>query len=301
MIRLFGAAALIAAHLSLGVVPVTGKTAVSGMVPPAEVNGWKPKSADRAFHGKQLYDYIDGGAELYLSYGFAGLLSRVYVRAGQPDITLDFFDMGSSPNAFGVFSQSREKIEKDAGQGSEYGAGQMTFWKDRYYVSIMGQDDTPEVKKAIFALAKRIADMIPGEGPLPAILDRLPGGGLVPESVRYFHHHAWLNSHYFIADKNILHINEKTEAVLAKYGRGMQRTVLLLVEYPNEKELRAALDEFTKQYLHGLGERGTVRIEDGRWTACRYSGRLLAVVFNAPDEADALRLIGGVKGVSDKK
>ena len=277
---------------------MANNTVRSGVAPPAGVNGWKANAPDRSYRGKQLYDYIDGGAELYLSYGFTLLLSRVYSRAGQPDITLDLFDMGGSRNAFGVFSQSREKIEKDAGQGSEYAAGQMTFWKDRYYVSIMGQDDTPEVKKAIFAMAKAIAAMIPDDGPLPDILDLLPRRGLVPESVRYFHHHAWLNSHYFIADRNILHINETTEAVLAKYGGGMKRTVLLLVEYAGERELRAARDEFAKAYLAGLNGRGAVRTEDGRWTACRSAGRLLGVVFNAPAEADALRLIGSVRGLS---
>ncbi|OHD62866.1 MAG: hypothetical protein A2176_06935 [Spirochaetes bacterium RBG_13_51_14] len=264
------------------------------VVAPAEINGWKA-TGERKYRKRQLYDYIDGGAELYLSYGFNSLASRDYTRPGQPDITLDCFDMGSSHNAFGVFSQSREKIEKDAGQGSEYASGQMIFWKDRYYVSIMSQKETAESKRAVFALARSVADAIPNEGPLPAILNLLPKGELAPESVRYFRHHVWLNSHYYISDQNILRINEKTDAVLAKYGRGLRRTVLLLIEYPDDTEVRLAREDFTERYLPEIVGRRAVRIEDGTWTACDSNGRVFVAVFNASTEQAALRLIDAVR------
>jgi hypothetical protein len=262
---------------------------------PDEARGWKAMDTDHRYKGQELYDYIDGGGELYLSYGFKLLVSRKYSKPGQPDIILDFFDMGSSRNAFGVFSQSREKIEKDAGQGSEYAAGQMIFWKDCYYISVMSQAETPESKKAVFELAHKVADMIPGEGQLPDIISRLPSRGLISESIRYFRHHAWLNSHYFIADQNILHIHEKTEAVLAKYGKGLSRIVLLLIEYPDEKEAGAAKKDFIKYYLPETAGGRSVRIEDGTFAACELSGALLIAVLNAPSERSALRLIDDVK------
>lgn len=270
------------------------------VMPPPEVNGWKAAPGDHLYQGRQLFDYIDGGGELYISYGFRSLVSRKYARSGRPDITLDLFDMGSSRNAFGVFSHTREKIEKDAGQGSEYSDGLMIFWKDRYYVSIMSQKETPEVKKSIFELAGKIARSIPNEGPLPPILDLLPRKGLVPESIRYFRHHVWLNSHYYIADRNILHIDDTTEAVLAKYGAGPKRTVLLLVEYPDEKAARLAHDDFTKTYLPELAGVGAVRIEDGTFTACRRRGRLVSAVFNAPSDASALQLIDEAEKAAEK-
>ncbi len=270
---------------------MTQKNPEASRLAPAESNGWKAAAEDRLFQGRQLYEYIDGGAELYISYGFKYLFSRTYTRPGQPGITLDLFDMGRSQDAFGVFSQSREKIERDAGQGSEYAAGQMIFWKDRYYISIMGQGETVELKKAVFEMAGKISNDIPGEGPLPTIIERLPGKDLVPESVRYFHHYVWLNSHYYIADRNILRINKKTDAILAKYGRGMKRTVLLVVEYADEKEMELARADFMKHFLPDAAGRRAVRIEDGTWTACGSRGRHLAVVFSATAEAKALRLI----------
>jgi hypothetical protein len=291
---------LVAVQLFTGASVMAQPTQREVILLPAVANGWKAIPGDHRYQGRQLFDYIDGAGELYISYGFRSLVTRKYLRPGQPDITLDLFDMGSSRNAFGVFSQSREKIEKDAGQGSEYAEGQMIFWKDRYYVSIMGQKETPEVKKAIFELANKIADSVPNEGALPTILGLLPQNGLVPESIRYFRHHVWLNSHYFISDKNILHIGEKTEAVLAKYGRGPKRTVLLLVEYPEEKEVSSAREDFTKNYLPDIAGRRVLRIEDGSWTALGQYHQLLAVVFNAPTEKAALQLIDNI-GKETKK
>ena len=85
----------------------------------------------------------------------------------------------------------------DLGQGSEYAAGLLTFWKDRYYVSILAYPETPATRDIVFQLGRAIAGAIPNEGPLPPILDRLPAEGLMPETVRYFHHYIWLNSFLF--------------------------------------------------------------------------------------------------------
>ena len=286
---------LIAALFLTGASALPKKKQHAAIQLPSEAHGWKAKAGDRIFRGAELYDYIDGGGELYLSYGFKTLLSRKYTRPGQPEITLDLFDMGSSRNAFGVFSHSREKIEHDAGQGSEYGAGQMTFWKERYFVSLMSRKETAEAKKAIYEIAKKISETIPRQGPLPAILGLLPQKGLVPASVRYFRHHVWMNSHYFISDKNILHIDDSTEAVLAKYGRGPERPVLLLIEYASERKAVLARDNFIKHHPAGAAPEGAVRDKKGKWTAFGLYGRRTAVVFNAVSEKAALELIDAVK------
>jgi len=191
---------------------------------PDELLGWRTVPDERVVYDREsLYDYIDGGAELYLSYGFHHLASCKYVQLDEPDIVVDLFDMGTSQNAFGVFSQSREVIEDAFGQGSQYTEGLLLFWKGRYYVSILASPETGRSKDAVFELARTIASAIPDEGPLPDVLARLPREGLVEESVRYFRHYIWLNSHYYVADENILHIEDTTHAVLAKYRRDGDR------------------------------------------------------------------------------
>ncbi len=263
---------------------------------PDNIQGWNIAENDRTYNPETLYDYIDGGAELYISYGFNEVLSRRYTKDEQPDIVVDIFDMGNSYNAFGTFSHSRETLDRTFGQGSEYAQGQLLFWKDRYFVSILTFPETAESKEAIFQLARKIEGAIPGEGPLPQILDLLPQKSLVPESIRYFHHYIWLNSYYYVADQNILHIDEKTDALLAKYGEQKKRSLLLIVKYQNDEDATTALNNFVQYYMPEHSGAFVVQIEDGTWTACQKIANFLLVVFNGPGKEEALQLIEEVQG-----
>jgi len=262
---------------------------------PEEIKGWKVAQEDRIYDRDTLYDYIDGGAELYLSYGFKRVVSRTYSTSGRPDVVVDLFDMGTSQEAFGVFSHGMETVDDMFGQGSLYTEGMLLFWKDRFFVSILAFPETPESKRAVLELSRTIETAIPEEGPLPEILALLPQQGLVRESIRYFHHHVWLNSHYFIADQNILHIDERTDAVLARYGEPEKRCLLLLVNYRNEHDAQRAYEDFATHYLPELSQDRIVQIEDGTWTACQRTGALLALVFNASTKDRASRLMQAVQ------
>ena len=268
---------------------------------PGRVAGWAAAGEDQIYTADNLFEYIDGGAELYLSYGFSSVLARKYTREGEPDIMVDLFDMGSSENAFGVFSHSRESIDSAFGQGSQYTKGLLLFWKDRFYVSILASPETRASKPAVFALARSIEAQIPNEGPLPAIIEYLPQDSLIAESVRYFHHYIWLNSHYFVSDENILHISDHTEAVLAKYKDGGERWYLVVVEYPSDMEARLARTDFAIRYLPELGLESVAQIEDSTWAGCRGTGSILAVVLSAPSREIALGLLDEVQAVIEAK
>jgi hypothetical protein len=262
---------------------------------PRAVGDWRVTEPDQSYDRENLYTYIDGGAELYLSYGFKKVINRKYSDPGQPQIVVDLFDMGTSQNAFGVFSYSREVVDNTFGQGSQHTEGSLLFWKSHYFVSILASPETIESKKAIFDLAEQIDGAIAEEGSLPEILTYLPQQSLVEESIRYFHHYIWLNSHYYIADWNILHIDDKTDAVLAKYGEPEERHILLLVKYLADKDAKIAFDDFAVNYLPELSRDRVIQIEDGTWTGCQLNGNLLIIVFSASTEGRAIRLIEAVQ------
>jgi hypothetical protein len=98
-----------------------------------------------------------------------------------------------------------------------------------------------------------------------------------------------------VAQENILHINENTDVLLAKYGDQERRYFLLIVKYPTEKETAIAYEDFVKNYVPELSETLVVRIEDGTWTGCRLIEDHLIIVFNAPTEDQALYLIEEVQ------
>jgi hypothetical protein len=261
---------------------------------PETIDGWTKTGPPRLYAPGNLSDYIDGGAELYLSYNFRNALSVKYKDSAENEIAVDIFDMGTSYDAFGVFAHTREAIETALGQGSEYGGGLLTFWKYRYYVSILAYPETAAVKEAVFKLGRAIAGAIKSEGPLPPILALLPSENLMPETVRYFHHYIWLNSFHFVSNENILDIGGDTPAVLAKYRRAGSTMFLLLVRYPDAVRAEAAAAQFRDRLLGGA-EDGMLRLKEGSWTGIQRRGDLVSVVFNAPDAAALRKILAEIK------
>jgi len=258
---------------------------------PAGVSGWKKAAPPETYDKTNLFDYIDGGAELYISYNFQKLLTVRYMGAGDEEIVIDIFDMGNSYNAFGLFSHGRERDDGLTGQGSEYNAGLLTFWKDRYYVSILAYPETEAKKELVIGLGRTLAEAVLREGRLPPVISLLPQPNLIPESVRYFHHYIWLNSHFFIANENILLIDDETQAVLAKYKTEGKPLHLLIVLYPEETKAKNAEQSFLRNYLPGARD-GMTQLPGGLWTGCRVEGKRLSIVFNAPSREAAVSCLG---------
>jgi hypothetical protein len=261
---------------------------------PETIDGWKKSEPPDLYTPQTLSNYIDGGAELYLSYNFKNALSIKYKDSAENEITVDIFDMASSLDAFGVFAHSRETIAADVGQGSEYAAGLLTFWKDRYYVSILAYPETPAKKEIVFNLGRAIAGAIKSEGPLPPIISLLPAENLLPESVHYFHHYIWLNSFYFVSNENVLDITKDTPVALGKYKQAGSNYFLLIVQYPDAVRAEAAARQFKQKVL---GDEGAVekQLKEGRWTGIQYAGNLVSVVFGAPDELTVRNVLAKIK------
>lgn len=258
---------------------------------PDSIYGWTRTGKDRYYDPESLYDYINGGAELFISYGFKEVISRTYSKDSQPDIKVDIFDMITSKNAFGVFTHSRESVEFNYGQGSQYFGGAILFWKDHYYISIIAHVENEESAEAIKMIAEEIDKSIPTQGELPDVLDLIPENALVRESVLYFHHYSWLNSYYYISDENIFNINKTTGAVLAKYGNPENRYYLLIVRYPDEKEAGSAFNNFTDVYFDKKPDSNLIQTEDNKWMAFELKKDYIICIFNAASREDALGLI----------
>ncbi len=261
---------------------------------PETIDGWKKAGPPALYARENLSDYIDGGAELYLSYNFVNSLSLKYTDSADNEITVDIFDMATSSDAFGVFAHTRERIETVFGQGSEYTSGLLTFWKDRYYVSIMAYPETEATKDVVFKLGRAITGAIKTEGPLPPILALLPAENLLAETVHYFHHYIWLNSFYFVSNENVLDIGNDTPAALAKYRQAGSTVFLLLVRYPNAARAEAAAGQFRQKIL-GCAADGMRPLKEGRWAGFQCRGDLVSVVFNAPDAASVRDVLAKIK------
>src|SRR5579871_4660572 len=130
-----------------------GQNDLRTLFPPSNaVPGWTLKEGLRLFSGDQLFDYMDGAAEIPKSYDFRQLASAKY-QPGTTDFEVAIFDMGRPEDAFGYYS-ARSFLEhspksKDRSIPLDHPArlytavGVLTLWKGRYTVILQPDIGTP--------------------------------------------------------------------------------------------------------------------------------------------------------------
>lgn len=272
------AAALPAAAACTGQERRTGET-LAGLVP--AVDDWKEGEERRSFFPESLFEYIDGAAESYLSYDFEELLVVQFVKPGtEANLTLEIYDMGSSRNAFGIFSAERYPENKPVEVGDlGYAENEaLNFMVGRYYVKILsfGLDGDPVAVAADFA--RRVAVAVKDKGRLPQLLAAFPRVGLVSQSEKYikknFMGHAFLHDGY-----------------VATYKVDGQELEAFLVEASSEKEaggmFESLLDFYIKDKL--IPEKVAVGYHvRNRYSQHTYFGRAKNVIYGVTRVPDGL-------------
>jgi hypothetical protein len=258
---------------------------------PIRIDGWQAAGEDRTFDEQTIFGYIDGAGEVYRAYNMQACLSRRYEKKGEPAIILDVFDMGRSEDAFGVFTHDTDGDRLDIGQDARYRPGWLSFWQNRFFVSVYQEEESPAAEQAVLQLGKQVAAGAGKAGKRPSILRLLPPAGLDTGSIRYLYHPVVLNYHYYLFDENILLLSPSTDAALALYRRSGEQARLLVVSYPQSQTARESVTGFRRHYLPDADDGGVARLENGKWSAVRLQGRLLAIVLEADSRPLAEKLL----------
>jgi len=268
---------------------------LKSLFPPAQ-KGWVVKEEAKVFTEENLFDYIDGGAEIYLSYDFQRLMVQEYL-SGENSIIVEIIEMGSSEDAFGIFSLNQEGEILSIGQGASYGFGILCFWKDLYFVRIVDMEDKDTRKDFILNLGKEIAQKIENEGQLPQLVNRISQENLIKQSVFYFHKNIVMNNLYFLSQENILNLSEKTDAVLANCQFNSEILRLLLVEYPDTIEAKSAFESFNENHLKATISTLTnlQRIGEDLYAGVELKDQFLIVVLEGKTKRSIEKLFKEIK------
>jgi hypothetical protein len=226
-----------------------------------------------------LYEYIDGGADVYLLYDFQRLLHQNFkIRDGE--LTVDIYDLGKPENAFGIYSAERSPRYKFVTIGVEgyRSEGTLNFVQDRYYVKLAASGNGAGA--ALDPFARMLARRIGGTGRAPALLAKLPVERRVAHSEQYVRKDPL--GHAFLAP-----------AYLIGYTwAAKQESKLVLSVASDSAGAKARLDQFAKHFQQSgecvaaaeLGENG-IRAKnsyEGRVIA-RTQGRYLIAIINPPE------------------
>lgn len=280
----FGSISLMSAYRSQEN-KVTPAAIAFASILPDEISGWKKSLEDQIYGRENIFDYMDGAGEIYLAYDFRFVFVREYAQDNSPSIVVEIYQMSSSEDAFGVFTQDLDGDEVKLGQGAIYAAGLLRFWKDKIFVRILADKETPEIKPLIMRLGELIAAAAPQEGTRPSIISALASEGLRPKTLRYFHTLISLNSHYFLASENILNLSPETQVLLAQYEQEKSRARLLLVAYPSVSQAEDAHNQFVKIYLKDKvlpeSKVQSKKLEDGKFSGILRKDNFLIIVLDA--------------------
>lgn len=138
---------------------------------------------EKYYDGNSLWGYIDGGADIYLEYGFKKLLSYDIDLNGIKYKT-DIYNMSDDESAFGIFSASSFKCSgyDSLIRFSCITKYQYQFALGSYYVSIINDKGNDESGNDAALIAKLIAGKI-GAGifALPAIYNTVFLSGYIKD------------------------------------------------------------------------------------------------------------------------
>jgi len=151
-----------------------------------EVAGWTQPGDVLTYDADNLWEYINGAAELFVAYGVQSC--RVTdLTSGDLTVTIDLYDMGTPLNAYGVFEQeaSGESIPvSEAAAARVSPPYQALLVKGSTYAKVNAFEG--ELTSASGqALLEALASSLPGQSSLPPELQLLPSGGKVAGTESY--------------------------------------------------------------------------------------------------------------------
>jgi hypothetical protein len=155
------------------------------------VPGWEPSGAKRQYVADNLFEYKDGAAEGYLSFGFVHM-QGITCASGGSTLDIDVSEMGDADSAYGMFAANLDTSSPVAriGMGGQVQKQSASFAKGKYYVELVevaanpDSDDTETMR----AFVARMLEHLEGRETPPEVLDwfakeDLTQVRLVPESV----------------------------------------------------------------------------------------------------------------------
>ena len=156
---------------------------------PASLEGWTVVEGPVSYSAEGLFEYLNGGAPLYLKYGFEELV-HVRYQLGEDqyaNVTIDVFRMDSDLGAFGLYSSIRPPALSPRQWGAEgYRSGSVAAaWRGSVFVHAEADDERPELIDMLERSVAAICQAAGGGLERPAILGSLPGRGLVAGSEQY--------------------------------------------------------------------------------------------------------------------
>ncbi len=201
-----------------------------------ELTGWKQSGDIQIFSPKDLFEYIDGAADLYLSYDFQELKVAEYRNEKKSSVTVEVYRHKTPIHAFGIYSQERLSDANflDIGAQGYSETDVLNFVSGNYYVKMSSYKTGPEDQKVLSTFGKKVVENLGEKGSLPSILSAFPKEGKRE------------NSEKFVSIK-FLGYSFLYAAYTADYDLSEKNFELFIIEGGNQKECKDMIEKYLQQ------------------------------------------------------
>ncbi len=224
------------------------------VLPEISISGWAKAGPPSEFRGGDLFNYIDGGAEIFLEFGFDRLLVQGY-KKGNSEIVLELFEMESPESALGIYLMKcgvETPVEGVPARNSG-DKTQFTIVKGPAFIHINNLDAGASLLPAMVELARSVLETIPQGRPV-TLLEGLPSEGRITGSERLIRGPYALQSIFTLGEGDILGLEGKVFALAADYrDQEGEPSSRIFVVYRDEaraveafRKLVACLDPYLK-------------------------------------------------------
>lgn len=151
------------------------------------ISGFQLTVEPTVYDPTNLWMFIDGAAELFLTYGFMDLHVAYYRSDGGREIRSEMYRHDSPENAFGMYSQERsaEGTFIDLGVQGYAEEGSVNFLAGPYYVKTSANVNDSATARAMLGVARAVAAELAQPASWPAALSLLPEHSRVHNSEQY--------------------------------------------------------------------------------------------------------------------
>jgi hypothetical protein len=222
-----------------------------------EMGGWKKNGKPQVFFPRTLYEYINGAADLYLTYEFQDLNVTEYKGGGKAAVTVEVYRHSDSIQAFGIYSQERLPNARflDIGAQGYQEPNVLNFVAGPYYVKISGYSTGREDERTMLAFGRKMEGILGGRSALPKILSSFPREGMKKNTEKF-------------VSKDFLGYSYLHSGYTADYEVGGKKFKIFVIEGKDAEDCRRMMEKYLKQ----TGNEGKTVSEEAYRLKDRYHG-----------------------------
>jgi len=248
-----------------------------------EIKGWKLQVDKVVYNTDNLWEVINGAAELYLAYNFQELYQAVYSAGNEREVKVELYRHDTPVNTYGIYTAERMPDYTFIEMGVQGYTGEdiLNFFTGCYYVKISSYGGNAVDEETLKSIAGKVSLSLDQQGSWPGEIFLFPAEGKLPWSDGY-------------VASNFLGYSFFRSAFTARYSATGEFTLFII--HGRGADVGPALDKYRELVKQeNIIQKDSISIIQDPYNGKVYitrRGQYLVGVLNAGDEATALEYIG---------